>query len=185
MSWYRNLSRREFIRVAVAAAAANGMVACSGRTPWRFLTVDEARTLASVCDQLIPPDTDPGADWAWVVNFMDLQLCGPYRHLRETYREGIRCLNQMSQSQHSRVFAELPGDQQVGVLRALEKKEAPKDIWQTLAALQFFEMVLSHTMQGFYGDPRHGGNREHASWKMVGLDYPPVRGRQHYDTTKS
>jgi gluconate 2-dehydrogenase gamma chain len=33
-------------------------------------------------------------------------------------------------------------------------------------------------MQGFYGDPRHGGNREGVSWKMLGLPYPPIRGRQ-------
>jgi len=45
----------------------------------------------------------------------------------------------------------------------------------------FFELVLAHTRQGFYGDPRHGGNCGMASWKMVGLAFPPVRGRMHYD----
>ena len=33
------------------------------------------------------------------------------------------------------------------------------------------------TRQGFYGDPRHGGNRDAASWKMLALPFPPVRGR--------
>ena len=40
------------------------------------------------------------------------------------------------------------------------------------------DLVLNHARQGFYGDPRHGGNRAMASWKMVGLPFPPVRGRQ-------
>jgi gluconate 2-dehydrogenase gamma chain len=40
--------------------------------------------------------------------------------------------------------------------------------------------VRAHTMQGFYGDPRHGGNRDRASWKMVGLSYPPIRGQEKY-----
>jgi gluconate 2-dehydrogenase gamma chain len=39
-------------------------------------------------------------------------------------------------------------------------------------------------MQGFYGDPRHGGNREGVSWKMLGLPYPPIRGRLRYDVRK-
>jgi gluconate 2-dehydrogenase gamma chain len=47
----------------------------------------------------------------------------------------------------------------------------------------FFSLILSHTMQGFYGDPRHGGNRGRASWKMLNLPYPPILGRLHYDLT--
>jgi gluconate 2-dehydrogenase gamma chain len=38
-------------------------------------------------------------------------------------------------------------------------------------------------MQGFYGDPRHGGNREYASWRMLGVPVAPIRGRQLYDLT--
>lgn len=186
VSWYRNLSRREFVKLAAAAAAASGAASCTGvRSPWRFLRINEARTLAAICDQLIPPDTDPGADWARVVNFIDLQLCGPYRHLRATYREGIGCVDQMALAQFGKVYATLAGEQQFQLLAALEKGEAPNEIWKTVAPRQFFEMVLSHTMQGFYGDPRHGGNRSRASWKMVGLTYPPVRGRLHDDVTKS
>ena len=45
-------------------------------------------------------------------------------------------------------------------------------------AKAFFDLVLAHTMQGFYGDPRHGGNREAVSWKMLALPFPPVRGRR-------
>jgi gluconate 2-dehydrogenase gamma chain len=40
-------------------------------------------------------------------------------------------------------------------------------------------------MQGFYGDPRHGGNRAGVGWKVVGLRYPPIRGRLKYDVNKS
>jgi gluconate 2-dehydrogenase gamma chain len=42
----------------------------------------------------------------------------------------------------------------------------------------FFDLILAHTLQGFYGDPRHGGNRNMASWRMLGLACPPVRGRR-------
>jgi gluconate 2-dehydrogenase gamma chain len=38
-------------------------------------------------------------------------------------------------------------------------------------------MVIAHTMQGYYGDPRHGGNREAVSWCMLGVPVIPIRGR--------
>ncbi len=94
-------------------------------------------------------------------------------------------MDEMGRVQFGKVFAESSGDEQIRLLIALEKGEAPKDIWKTVSPQGFFEIVLAHTMQGFYGDPRHGGNRDRASWKMVGLTYPPVRGRLHYDVTKS
>jgi gluconate 2-dehydrogenase gamma chain len=180
MSWYRNLSRRDFLKTAATAAVASGAVSCGGgRTPWRFLSVNEARSLAALCDQLIPPDGDPGADWARVVNYIDIQLCGPYRHLRGEYREGIAALEETSRQKWKQFFAQLSNEQQFELLSALEKGKAPSELWKKPRAQAFFEMVLSHTMEGYYGDPRHGGNRDHASWKMVGLCYPPVRGRAH------
>jgi len=33
----------------------------------------------------------------------------------------------------------------------------------------FFEQVLGNTMEGFFGDPIYGGNRDMVSWKMVGF----------------
>jgi gluconate 2-dehydrogenase gamma chain len=186
VSWHKNLSRREFIQLAAAAAAASGTASCSrSRSPWRFLRADEARTLAAICDQLIPPDRDPGADWAQVVNFVDVQLCGPLHNLQTLYRNGIAGIDETSRSSFGNSFARLSSDHQVVVLTALEKGNAPKQIWKTTAPDAFFEAVLAHTMQGFYGDPRHGGNRAHASWKMVGLTYPPVRGRLKYDASKA
>jgi len=185
VSWFKNLTRREFIQLAAAAAAASGTVSCSGpRNPWRFLRTGEARTLAAICDQLIPPDADPGANWAQVVNFMDVQLCGPFRDLQALYRNGITCVDTIARGRFGKDFAQLGNDQQISILTALEKGDTPKNIWKTVDPRAFFETVLSHSMQGFYGDPRHGGNRARASWKMVGLTYPPVRGR-FYDASKT
>ncbi len=185
MAWYRNLSRRDFIKVAAAAAAASGATSCArSGTPWRLLRVEEARTLAAVCDRLIPPDADPGADWAGVVNFIDLQLCGPYHDLQTVYREGIACLERTSLLRFGKAFAQLSAAQQDSLLSDLERGAVPRDTWRAVSAREFFEVVLNHTMQGFYGDPRHGGNRAHASWKMLQLPYPPIRGRQ-YKTSDS
>jgi gluconate 2-dehydrogenase gamma chain len=181
VSWYKNLSRRQFIQLGAAAVTAGG-VSCHrlSPSPWRFLTVAEARTLAAVCDQFIPPDHDPGADWARVVNFIDIQLCGPYLPLQKSYRHGLLSLDRTARAQFGRLFASLAPEQQISLLRAMETNALAEDGWTEISPSAFFELLLSHTMQGYYGDPRHGGNRDHVSWKMVGLSYPPVRGRQPY-----
>ncbi len=186
MAWYRNLSRREFIKTAAAAAVAAGATGCSAnKNPWRFLKVDQARTLVAVCDCLIPPDDDPGAHWAEVVNYIDVQLCGPFRNLRDSYREGVASLERTSQSQQGKAFPELSNETQALLLHDLEAGKVPKEIWTRVKPRDFFEMVLAHTMQGYYGDPRHGGNRERASWKMLGLSYPQIRGRARVMEGKS
>lgn len=174
------LNRRDFLQAAVAAAAASGVGVACGRngTPWRFFNVDEARMLAAISDQIIPPDQDPGAAWAGVVNFIDRQLCGPYKHLQAIYRRGLAGVDQSSRALYGRGFADLLSDQQIEALRQLEAGKAPGAIWKQVSCSEFFGYVVDHTMQGFYGDPRHGGNRDGVSWKMLGLPYPPIRGRQ-------
>ncbi len=185
VSWYKDLSRREFIQLAAAAAAACSMSACSrSQAPWRFLHLCEARTLAAICEQLIPPDQDAGATWAQVVNFIDIQLSGPFRDARDLYRDGIGYTDATARVWFDKPFAQLNGEQQIEILRAIERGSVAKAIWETADQRTFFEVVLAHTMQGFYGDPRHGGNRGRASWKMVGLSYPQVRGRLKYDATR-
>ncbi len=173
------------MQMAVVAAAAGPIVSCIGTSnPWRHLSEDEARTLEVLCDRIIPADQDPGAVWAGAVNFIDRQLVGSYRKLQKTYHLGLAGANETSQAMFGKRVAALTGEQADEVLRKLEKGQAPGDTWKQLPARQFFDLVLNHTMQSFYGDPRHGGNRERVSWKILRLPYPPIRGRLQYDLTK-
>jgi gluconate 2-dehydrogenase gamma chain len=181
------LNRRAFLQAALTAAAAAGTgIACnSNRSPWRFLNVDEARALAGMVDQIIPPDQDEGAVWAGVVNYIDRQLCGPFQNLQSSYRRGLTALDATSQSMYGKLFAELQSHQQLELLGQLEEGRVAGPGWKQLPSSQFFAMVVDHTMQGFYGDPRHGGNRDGVSWKMLNLPYPPIRGRLRYDQSKT
>src|SRR5215831_7111971 len=102
------LSRRDFVKAAMAAMAAGSGIACSrSRNPWRWLTVEQARALAAICDQIIPPDQDPGAAWAGVVNYIDRQLCGPFQNLQKLYRQGLASVDQSSRSAYGKFFADL------------------------------------------------------------------------------
>ena len=173
------------MQMAVVGAAAGPIVGCIGTSnPWRHLSVDEARTLEALADRIIPADQDPGAAWAGAVNFIDRQLVGPYRHLQKIYQQGLAGANETAVALFGKRVAALTAEQADEVLRKLENGQAPGEMWKQVSSKQFFDLVLNHTLQSFYGDPRHGGNRERVSWKMLRLPYPPVRGRLQYDLTK-
>jgi gluconate 2-dehydrogenase gamma chain len=179
------LRRRRFLQVAATAAASGAAVSCGGRkSPWRFFTIEEAGILTALCERIIPTDQEPGAAWAGVVNFIDRHLTGHYKRFQETYRQGLACVEQTSQALFGKRFLELGGEQQTEILRVLESDQAPREIWMQVPAKQFFDLVVAHTMQGYYGDPRHGGNRDAVSWKVIGVPLVPIRGRDQYDLSK-
>ena len=149
------------------ATLGGAAVSCSRGGRWRYLTPAEAATADAICAQIIPADQDPGAHEAGVVNYIDLQLATHFKQHRETYRRGLAVTDAISLSTHGLRFTDLPFAKQTEILRDVQKKARP-----------FFDLILAHTMQGFYGDPRHGGNRDGVSYKMLALPCPPVRGRE-------
>src|SRR5208283_1623912 len=169
--WF-GMRRRTFLSAALAGAAGGtAIVWRAGKTGsgWRFFTSEEARTLEAICGQIIPADGDPGAKEVGVANYIDIQLTKHFKKYRQLYRQGIADVEAASHRAFGRPFADLPSAQQVPVLEDIEKHSSA-----------FFNLILAHTIQGFYSDPRHGGNRDMASWRMLGLPCPPVRGRMHY-----
>jgi gluconate 2-dehydrogenase gamma chain len=162
-----NLPRRRFVQAAVTGAAVAG-VSCGSRqpSPWRVLTAEEARILAAVCDQIIPPDEHAGATQAGVLEYIDRQLAGRFKRYRRAYADGLRALDALG-------FPALPPHQQFDLLRRIEEGKAGDG-----RAREFFALAIAHTMQGYYGMARHGGNRDYVSWRMLGVPVRPVRGRQ-------
>ncbi|MGA2593406.1 MAG: gluconate 2-dehydrogenase subunit 3 family protein [Bryobacteraceae bacterium] len=152
--------------------AALGTAACSRRpqSPWRALTEDEAATLEAWCECLIPEDADSGAKGACVVRFIDTQLTKKYKRHRKTYATVLVALDSASQRARGLRFAALPFEQRTALLAGFEKGEHRRA----------FDLVLDHTLQGFYGNPRHGGNAGFVSWRMLGVAPAPVRGRLQY-----
>ena len=164
-----SIKRRRFLGAGLSATAAAVLASCGragGGPHWRFFTAAEARTVDAICEQIIPADQYPGARQAGVVNFIDLQLTKHYRRYQGAYRKGIAGVDAVGRKRFGKPFADLPSEQQIEILTDVENSDA-----------EFFSLIRTHTMQGFYGDPRHGGNRGMVSWKMLGLPTPPVRGR--------
>lgn len=183
-------SRRTCLKILAAAAggAAAGisgakLVGRMGRAPegpWRVLTPEEARLVEAVAEQIIPSDRDPGAREAGVVFFIDRQLDGPYRRFAGTYHAGLACLTKTCMSLFGNAFEALAWPDQTRVLQALEANKVAKGLWTQPSAPEFFNLIRDHSMQGFYGSPRHGGNKNYVSYKMLGLEYPRVIGQNRY-----
>jgi gluconate 2-dehydrogenase gamma chain len=179
-----NSTRRDFIRqISLACGSIMLIPACSGYdSVWRFFTEREAKTVIAFAEQIIPADIDPGATDANVINFIDKQLVGPYTRFQEMYRKGIPAIENSAQNLFQKAFHELDFAVQTEFMIKMEKGELPAEYWKETNQTGLFRLILDHTMQGFYGSPRHGGNVNYLSYKMMKLDYPHVMGQNRYES---
>ncbi len=173
---------------APALAADNRRRVATGQDPQYFgLTLAEAAFLTAFVDELIPADEHPSASEAGVVEFIDLQLAtgygagerfyldGPHETGTESqgyqlgmtpaelYREAIRGIDD---SLDGASFATLAPAARQDLIRALEAGEREAG---AVPGKRFFTEIRQNTLEGYFADPIHSGNRDAAGWKMVGF----------------
>ena len=165
------MTRKQFLKCGLTAGAAAGGLAAgwfgaglveymgsAPDTPWKALAPQEAEILERLAEELIPADPPslengykgiPGAHDAKVVRYIDWQLApdAPYEKHLLTYRSHLAMCKKLSAVEVEKKFPE------------------------------FFDLLLKHVKQGFFGHPRHGGNAGWASYRMLGLAGPSVTGR--------
>lgn len=168
---------------------------------YRFLSADEVGFIDAAVGRLIPTDDlGPGAREAGATVFIDRQLAGAYGAAQtwymqgpwadgsagqgyqsrmtpaELYRAAIKAIDEHCRSAlGGKAFRELGEAQQDELLAHLEKGEVDLG---PVPAKTFFELLLQNTVEGFFSDPIHGGNRDMVGWKMIGFpgaryDYRP------------
>jgi len=190
------LTRRSFLQMT--AIGAGGIVLLSQCknlnyvSPWVFFTDEEASLVEAISEQIIPSDEWPGAKDAGVARFIDKQLAGPYIRFQEKYAKGLASMKASTLLIHNVSFEKLSWEEQTILLKNMESGKlaeicndpsgsvGAEKIWESGDDKQFFNLIRDHTMQGFYGSPRHGGNKNYISYKMVGLDYPLIIGQNRY-----
>lgn len=174
-----DLSRREMLkRVVVAGAAASlpgpATAVAAVQPPvesFETLAAGEGVTLRAVVARLIPSDErGPGALEAGAATYIDRALAGPLAGSREAYRDGLAALDRYARSAKGERFATLAAADQDALLRNVEANAAPEF---GPGAAGFFNLLLTHTIQGTFSDPAHGGNVDFIGWRMIG--YPGVR----------
>jgi len=157
MQW----ARRTFLKLAAALAGAPGAGQTTLAPGCKFFTPHQARTVESIAEQIIPSDDAPGATDAGVLYYIDRALAGDLRRHRSKYVDALRLVDQMSREKYGKSLVDLARDRQTEVLQALEAGSG--------AGAEFFQLIRLHTMEGFYGHPRYGGNKNYVSWKMLGF----------------
>jgi gluconate 2-dehydrogenase gamma chain len=164
-----------------------------------FFNRQEAAFIEAACARLIPSDgVGPGAIEAGVPNYLDKQLGGAWGVGERLYRSGPWQAGTPSQgyqlpftpaelfrkamhaidaqfAAQGKTFSGLTGDEQDAYLKSLEKggidlDGIPSDI--------FFKTLLGMTVEGYFGDPAYGGNKDMVSWRMIGF---PGAYASYYD----
>ena len=188
-------------------AVASGLTPASPSTPAAAqpeplltLTETERAFVVAAADTLIPADDlSPSGSDCGVATFIDRQLAGAYGsgarlyrdgpfakakpefgyqlplNPREFFRAGIAAANEWSRKSYGKDFDRLSGADREMALKAMEAGRAE---FSGLSSRAFFEALLQITMEGFFSDPIYGGNRDMASWKMVGYPGLPATYRE-------
>ena len=173
------LSRREILKRAAAAGMTTAVPAHTlaqalperAATPFENLSASEAEILEAVVARLIPSDANgPGALEAGAAHYIDRALADALASSRAAYSAGLAALDAYAREAAGQAFASLGASEQDSILEDLEQNLAGGFIPD---AASFFDLVLSHTLEGTFCDPAYGGNQDFIGWEMIG--YPGIR----------
>jgi hypothetical protein len=132
------------------------------------LSAAEHDLLRALLDRLIPADDFPGAAGTGVENYVTGQLAGALSGRAGMVAEGLRGLEAEAKARHGKGFLELDGQERDLILADVESGRAGGG-WPVPPAA-FFDLMVNLAAEGYYADPGNGGNRDGASWKMLGYD---------------
>jgi len=191
-------SRRDFLKSGLIMISTAALPAEASRPPQSHTTPEathyfseaERKFLQSAIDRLIPSDERwPGALEAGVVNYIELQMAGPWGRGELVYRHGpfrkgsktqgyqleytpgelfhrsINAINNIFMERGT-TFSELSAAERDDYLTKLETEEIDLD---GVPSNIFFDFLWKHTVEGFFADPIYGGNRDKIAWKMIGF----------------
>ena len=132
------------------------------------LTEHQQQTLCAAIDRIIPTDDYPGAWQSGVGDYLARQFEGDLRPVFDDYCTGLTALDAESLARFQQSFRQLSEEDQDHVLGLVEGGEV-LTTWD-VAPRVFFNLLVRTTAEGFYSEPEQGGNRNAASWKMIGFE---------------
>jgi hypothetical protein len=129
----------------------------------------QVRVLEAVAERIFPATDTPGAVAIGAVEYILRALAGDYAEAVALYERGLGEIERHALKRFGRDFVILGADEMDSVLADFEHGRADFD-----GAVDFFETVRCHVLEGIFGEPEYGGNRDLAGWRIV--DFP---GQQH------
>ncbi len=162
----RNLSRRGVIGAASLVPLVTLATPPPPAFPPRLLRIIEA-----FVDRLIPSDENgPGARESGVPTYIDRSFADALAPEKPAFAASLESVDTFARSRHGAPFAELTLDKRDDILTAMEANEAKGF---TPDSRTFFYRIRQLTLEGMFGDPFYGGNRNFAGWDL--LRYPGPR----------
>jgi len=152
------------------AAAPPAPAPDAGPAALASFTAAQFATLSAVCERILPRDQDPGAIDLGVPVFIDRAVAAPeLAGHRDLIVSLLPLLDRHARQRFGgRPFAEAAPDQQDSLLASWQHGRG--------GDRRFFETVLGLTLEGAFGDPRHGGNRGGRGFDLIGFTPGPVMG---------
>lgn len=132
------------------------------------LTELQQQTLRAAVDRIIPADDYPGAWQSGVGDYLARQFERDLRLVFEDYCTGLTALDAESVAKFQQGFNKLSEADQDHVLGLVAAGEVLTN-W-SVPPRDFFNLLVRTTAEGFYSEPEQGGNRNAASWAMIGFE---------------
>ena len=119
-----------------------------------MLSAEEAAEFAAIAARIIPTTDTPGATEAGVIYFLDEAFADRMSDSLDKARSGLADLN--AGARDGLGFAALDATEQDSMLRSIEDSE-------------FFDLMRTMTISGFFAMSKYGGNKDNIGWKLVGF----------------
>jgi gluconate 2-dehydrogenase gamma chain len=155
--------------VPVAALTAAAQTPAPAPSP-SALSDGQLRLLAAFVDRLIPKDDlGPSASESGVPEYINGSLADFLAAEKPAFIEGLEATDAFARRSQDRAFIELSAEKQDAVLTAMENGSAAGFD----NARAFFNRARRLAMEGMFGDPFYGGNKNFAGWDLI--QYPGPR----------
>ncbi len=156
------LTGASLLKIGAPSLLAITQAACTAKDEAATYTVlgeQEAADFAAIAARIIPTTETPGATEAGVIYFFDNAFAAEMSWALDDMRAGLGVLNSklaenFSGTSHFSALAEIDQD---AVLTANE-------------ATEFFDACWLMTMYGFFAMSKHGGNKDHVAWDLIGFE---------------
>jgi gluconate 2-dehydrogenase gamma chain len=163
------ISRRTVIASAAIVPVA-ALTATAQAPPPSALSGAQLRLLAAFVDRLIPKDElGPSASECDVPVYINRTLGDYLAGEKPAFIEGLEATDALARRMHNAAFVDLTLEKQDAVLTVMENGSAegfPN-------ARVFFNRARRLALEGMFGDPYYGGNKNFAGWDLI--KYPGPR----------
>jgi gluconate 2-dehydrogenase gamma chain len=166
-----NVTRRTVIATAATAAFVPlSAIRSAAQTaaPQRVFSAEQKRTLEAFLDRLCPKDElGPGAVEIGAQDYIEVQMGDYLAPEKQLFLDGLAAVDAYARSSQGSSLADLSGEKRDQVLTDIDSGKAPQN------TRTFFNRARRLMLEGMFGDPHYGGNKNFAGWDLI--RYPGPR----------